>query len=526
MRITSRQLSLFLVLISCITLQARAEGIVCAPQWWPEIGGDCAPVDPTDTGMEPADGTPLWYARELRNYLMSSDSIGRQTSDPAFMQAWMDRSTANRAEYNARPQNDPHWDSSQNVCATWGLQCAGDPYRYPDYDGPNDDFGTAFYDTVADVTPVNFLDAGGARLSGRVWAPKSAFAAGSCPGPNDADAGITGKYPGVVLINGSVQAPETLYWWAAQLLVKNCYVVLTFDPRGQGRSDSTTPGGEQGSNANAKIFETNLVDAIDFFYSAPGNPYHANTANTGNPTPQDKLTAYNPAHDRIDRERFGIIGHSLGARGVSTVQGLGADGAAAWYGRNVASNPVDVAVAWDNLQGPTATPDPFTQLAGNFGEGAPEGPGPVVPRVPAMGQSADYFLAPAPYASQPDANEKTTAFEDWKRAGIETMQINIRGGTHYEWSLLPTFPTSDWVAGGDDSADPDNGWGNPLAQHFTLAWLDLWLKRDGETGAGSALARLTDNEPWRDRYSFYFRSARYFGENNELNCEDMLRKGC
>ena len=34
-------------------------------------------------------------------------------------------------------------------------------------------------------------------------------------------------------------------WWFSQALVRAGYVVLTFDPRGQGRSDQQTPTGEK-----------------------------------------------------------------------------------------------------------------------------------------------------------------------------------------------------------------------------------------------------------------------------------------
>ena len=43
--------------------------------------------------------------------------------------------------------------------------------------------------------------------------------------------------PGVVITNGSVQAPEELYWAFAAALAKAGYVVLTWDPQTQGRSD-------------------------------------------------------------------------------------------------------------------------------------------------------------------------------------------------------------------------------------------------------------------------------------------------
>ena len=44
--------------------------------------------------------------------------------------------------------------------------------------------------------------------------------------------------PGIVITNGSVQADEQMYWYAAQALAKAGYVVLTFDPQGQGQSDT------------------------------------------------------------------------------------------------------------------------------------------------------------------------------------------------------------------------------------------------------------------------------------------------
>ena len=46
------------------------------------------------------------------------------------------------------------------------------------------------------------------------------------------------KRPGVVITDGSVQADEQMYWYAAQALAKDGYVVMTFDPQGQGRSDT------------------------------------------------------------------------------------------------------------------------------------------------------------------------------------------------------------------------------------------------------------------------------------------------
>jgi hypothetical protein len=57
--------------------------------------------------------------------------------------------------------------------------------------------------------PVLFTARNGAVLPGRVWATKS--------GPR--------KRPGIVITNGSVQAPEQLYWFAATNLAKRGYGV-------------------------------------------------------------------------------------------------------------------------------------------------------------------------------------------------------------------------------------------------------------------------------------------------------------
>ena len=57
------------------------------------------------------------------------------------------------------------------------------------------------------MQPVLFTARNGATLSGHVWATRA--------GP--------AQRPGIVITNGSVQAPETLYWFVAQTLAKAGY---------------------------------------------------------------------------------------------------------------------------------------------------------------------------------------------------------------------------------------------------------------------------------------------------------------
>ena len=280
---------------------------------------------------------------------------------------------------------------------------------------------------------------------------------------------------------------------------------MTFDPRGQGRSDNSTPDGQQGSNANPDVFVTNTIDAIDFFRSTPDAPYTPNDGDARATTP------FNPLWDQIDPARLGAVGHSLGATGVSIVQGIEPWPGTHGDGADGMGNPVDVIVAWDNLSGSGA-------LAGFE----------VTPRVPAMGQSADYGLVPTPHTTAPDPAAKLGGFDAWVDAGLPTYQLVVRGGTHYEWSLIPTFPTSAWDAGGA------GGWGRPLAEHWTLAWLDRWLAVPGDPGHVDADARLLaeadagpDDATWQERLSYLYRSARAFPDRQGIAqvCDDILA-GC
>lgn len=434
--------------------------------------------------------SPEWTARDLANVARTTEAPTEQLTNPVFLQRWQAQSVANALSYNQRLLDDPSWAilPSGNLplaplCTSWMEQCTGDPFRYPEAPGPD---GAAFYETEAEVTPVVYYDEGCARISGRVWAPR----------------GLGNGLPGIVIENGSIQAPEPLYWWAAQALVRAGYVVMTFDPRGQGRSDFQTPQGEQGGNFNSAVFWEGLVNAIDFFRSSSVAPYpHNDTCAGSYPT---EVTPFNPHIQRIDPSRLGIAGHSLGATGVSVVQSYGAEGAEAWPGLLDTTNPVDVIVAWDSLSSG----------------------GDVVPRVPAMGQTSEYGFTPAPAAQPPEPEAHKNAYRAWQEAGVPVFQFTIQGSSHFEWSNIPSFPTSSWCADSSEGRCAD-GWGMPMAEHYTVAWFDRWLKQAGEPGFGDADQRLLADTDWHERYSFYHRSARDYPDRSGARqlCED-IRAGC
>lgn len=459
---------------------------------------DTPPMVTIDTRCDDADyPSEVWTECEANNYAKTTEAPLEQLL-PDFNSQLQAKSLSNTAEWTQRSLDDPSWLSPQSgnssftpLCTTWAEQCAGDPFRYPDAPGPN---GAAFYETEADVIPVLFYDQGCARISGRIWAPKGA-----------------GRLPGIVIENGSVQAPEPLYWWAAQMFVRAGYTVMTFDPRGQGRSDQQTPTGEQGSNANSTVFWDGLVNAIDFFRSTEAQPYpHNESCADTYPT---QTTAFNPLTERLDFERLGIAGHSLGGTGVSVVQSYGADGAEPWPGLIDSINPVDAVVAWDGIA--------------NVSDGSGSSPA-VVPHKPIMGQNSEYGLVPAPFTSPPDAESGISALLGWQAAGVPAFEITVQGSSHYEWSQIPTFPTTSWCPDASEGIC-DGGWGNALGRHYTLAWMDRWLKLAGEPGYADADQRLLndDGENGRNKFSFRFVSGRDYVDRQGLRhvCLD-IRTGC
>lgn len=309
--------------------------------------------------------------------------------------------------------------------------------------------------TRGQSTKISFLNRYGALLRGTVYAPK--------PGAKDPYTGapLTGPFPGAVITPGSVQGSEGMYVWLAQDLAERGYVVLTYDVQGQGTSETlphTTggflpfcnplaapvdgnatgcPGVPFQQSAN---FVTGTEDALDFFTSAK-NPYLSLLDRSPDPTPAT------PGRT----SRIAIIGHSLGAGAVSSVQG---------------TDPrVAAVVALDKLNGPSDR--------SAFG-GVLTAP-PVIPTVPALAVQSEYGFAvtPAilsggsslfPGPGLPEANrERKTGFNDWAAAGVDSLLIVPRSSTHLEYTDIP------YVL-------PASRYGQALTSVYVQAWLDRYLK--------------------------------------------------
>jgi dienelactone hydrolase len=419
----------------------------------------------------------------------------RQTiyNTPEYQALLRQVSLQNRAAALQMQAADPERNFTGHLCASGEDGCAGDVRLY--------DWQAKGYGIVK---PVLFTARSGATISGHVWATKS--------GP--------AKRPGIVITNGSIQADEQLYWFVAQALAKAGYVVLTSDPQGQGQSDELgeSPDLQEGSPAQAdgRPFYDGTEDALNFFLSTPKHPYEpvpSCESGTSHSPKEDRRVmagldaAYNPFWQMLNPARVGLAGHSFGAAGVS------------FEGQK--DPRVSAIVAWDNLGAPSVPSSGNTSVKPCPSNPASHDPAPITK--PALGMSADYFLTPTPNTSDPDPLGKSTQSLAYSQAGVDTGEIVIRGGTHYEFSFIPNPGFGATLRGADAVA-----W-------YTTAWFDKYLRRDS-----SADKRLLANR-WRsdaaeaaidpdhdgNMLSFYYRSRLDIGlaKGGRFRCED-LRSGC
>jgi dienelactone hydrolase len=423
-------------------------------------------------------------ATEAQNYSKINERAAIYTT-PAAQLLLRQVGTSNELAATQAQAADPERNFFATLCARGEDGCAGE-FRLYDWKGL--------------VEPVLFTARNGATLSGHVWATRA--------GP--------AQRPGVVITNGSVQADEQMYWYAAQALAKAGYVVLTFDPQGQGQSDILGEGDDarEGvpAQSDGRPFFDGTEDALEFFFSTAAKPYEplpSCETGTSHAAKQDRRVAagldapYNPFWELLDPDRVGVAGHSYGAAGVSYV--------GQWDPR------VKAIVAWDNL-GPA---DPGS-ANGRLGEqpcpANPDARRPVPLTKPALGMSADYGIVPTPYTSDPDPQSKSTQSLAYSKAGVDTGELIIRGGTHLDFSFIPNPAFGATLRGAD------------MIAWYTTAWFDKYVKGDPTADARLRTTRWQDDaaeaavDPGGDgnMFSFYFPSRL---DIDGFTCED-LRAGC
>jgi dienelactone hydrolase len=445
-------------------------------------------------------------ALEGLNFSRTSERLGHEVLTPEFLALMEQRNAVAPVEFAQLKLDDPERNPA-NVCPIRARECAGD-VRFYSWDEP-DDYGV--------MTPVVFTARNGAVISGTVWSTEA--------GPADR--------PGVVITTGSVQAPETAYWGLAATLAKHGYVVLTYDVQGQARSDTfgEEPDEQEGvPSQQGQPFFDGTEDALDFLLSTPSSPYDprpsCGNANGGVGTDHSPkhdrrvgdglAAAFNPAWGLVDPSRVGVAGHSLGASGVSFI--------------GQKDPRVDALVAWDNLSAPGSG-----VFGGHDCPSAPETRTEPPITKPALGMSADYGLTPTPYDDDPDPQARNDGFLAYKAAGVDSMEVSIRGGTHYEFffvagETVPVFGLATLR-------------GLHMTAWYTTAWLDRYVKCQGDAACATDAENRLLTDRWRDDpgtgaidpnappdpnlFSFYLRSRHDLTlvGGGEAICDDM-RAGC
>jgi hypothetical protein len=389
---------------------------------------------------------PAWFERDALNQYCATLRLRDQIASPAYGSEnaiegdglWLD-------QLGNQLQNGPgHIDGGVTTLVP-GSQGA-DPFRTVQ---------RWEQQTGGIVLPVSFTSLDGAVLRGNVWMP-----------PPGAPTLNNGRYPGVVITDGSVQAYQQLYYWAAEGLAQYGYEVMTYDVQGQGDSDllpanctpslselateSVCPGVPYQQNYN---FYQGAEDSLNFFLSTPSKPYGG---------------SYNPGYEQLDGSDVGIAGHSLGAAAVS------------WAGE--CDNRVKAIVAWDDLEPVTVSQCPQNVTI-------PAADRATKLHAPALATTQDYEFNPQPAATVPDPNgglnggggDGDTGYLDLAKAGIDSQIVSFRNGTHLTYSYIP------YVL-------PANELAERFAFYYTLAWFDEYLRGGKDPllpSSDSAYHRLT-----------------------------------
>jgi dienelactone hydrolase len=457
---------------------------------------------PAVAGPDPS--SPEYTARDAQNIVDAYGRIhgpGGQLQNPAYLPALVQATTATSVDQLLTQVAEPTRlaITAGNVFPGWNV---GNPLR------------AGWEQTRGRIRRVAFTNRYGALLRGTVYRP--------APGAVDPYTGreLRAPFPGVVLTEGSVQGSEGMYEWLAQDLAERGYVVLTYDVQGQGTSETlphedspvdalpfcnpfAAPGDGEMSGCpgvpsqQLSNFVVGTRNALGFFTSTPDRPYRNPQADGA------AVTAYNPFWRLFDRAadphpatpgrttRIAIIGHSMGAAAVSKVQGT--------------DDRVAAVVALDKLTGPDSG-------------GALDGTG-NVPVVPALAVQSEYgftvspwflsggsSLTPQPSPDGPDPRrERSTGFDAWRKAGVDSMLVVPRASTHLDYTDIPLVL-------------PASRYGQDLTSVYVQRWLDRYLKHRDNTGAllGSRFRYLepVGEGDWApvslrrdDLLSFYYCSA-------------------
>jgi pimeloyl-ACP methyl ester carboxylesterase len=328
-----------------------------------------------------------------------------------------------------------------------------DPYRAPELWAP----------ARGRVWAVAYRNRYDAKISAHLWAPPKAT--GHAP------------YPAVVFVSGAGSSEEH-YWSFAEDLAEHGYVVLTFDPQGDGRSDAAPaerycdPNGrwrkpqEMGVREHGDCAGENGDDVSETVGQVPGVVDLVVGGHTGQQRTLDVQDLYrqiepnyvfgaldardylvssrSPVRTLVDQRRVAVVGHSIGAY------------AAALTGNGDPERRFAAAVSMDS----------YAHLMHG-----------VRPRVPTLylQSEQEFFSGPRLAPPPPTALHATRAdYTQFRHAGLPVMFGVLASSTHQEFEYV-----------GPEAHLPASSTGQRVASYYVLAWLDRWLR--GSKAAGRRL---------------------------------------
>ena len=377
---------------------------------------------------------PAWIQRDQINQLCATERVRDQLVSPAFGYG----NLTVGADLYAQSWQEQLADGPQHVHGGLTTRIPGslgaDPFRAVDR-----------WEQVTGgrAIDVKFPSSDGAQLRGHIWLPPK-----SEPMPR-------GGYPGVVITDGSIQAYENLYYWAAEGLAQYGYVVMTYDVQGQGHSDllpsNCTPGDCTGvpyqQNYN---FYQGAEDSLSWF-----------------------LSKADPAHASVNPAQIGIAGHSLGASAVS------------WVGQ--CDNRVKTIVAWDDL-----VPIDMSKCAQNVS--IPKQYRATKLDTPALATTNDYEFNVQSQTAPPDPHGGSntgglagdSGYQQLAKDGVDSELVSFRNGTHLTYTYI-------------DLAFYSNELSERFAYYYTLAWFDQYVRNGTDPyTAQPAWQRLTNLSAYDD----------------------------
>ncbi len=313
-----------------------------------------------------------------------------------------------------------------------------------------------------------FVNSRGLFIDATLWVPGSLVKALD-PQTDELELEAT-PTPTIVFSNG-VSSSQIMYYWFAEAMAARGYLVLTYDPSGQGQSDGTwSDTFQQNTKTGDCYFGGACLDLRDAMHWMVGDDIAPRADLIGYQGgqirpfsgPRDPSTfPANPLVDLVNKAEVGLAGHSMGA--LATLNYLTAMA-------DESLPPLKAAVAMSGATSSAVASVPLQLQTSDF-DGSPTLVGPGVGGVylGALGQGIGYY----PIKEMLDRLHPS--------APHATSLVVFEGGVHTDHARVPYVPRTLWAT--------------QLASHYAGEWFDCHI-RDGINGscaaATSAMGHLSE----------------------------------